>query len=64
MYLPLQVTAWIGTGILTIMTVVHFVVLCLYVRRRRRRESSVPYGQLEADATVQEESKTDKPVPV
>ena len=54
-YSSLQVTAWIGTGILTVMTVVHYVVLCLYIRHNRQRQYE--YGRLDSDATDQEESK-------
>ena len=54
-YSSLQATAWIGTGILTVMTVVHFVVLFLYIRHRRQRQYE--YGGLDSDATHQEESK-------
>ena len=51
----MQATAWIGTGILTVMTVVHFVVLFLYIRHHR--QGGYEYSQLETDATDQEDSK-------
>ena len=62
----LQTTAWMGTGILTIMAVVHFVLVVLYIRhcRQQGRESGVPYSHLKAEATDQEESKTEKAVAV
>ena len=58
-YATLQATAWIGTGILAVMTAVHFVVLFMYVRRHnQQRRENVPYHHVPIDdPNDQEEPK-------
>ena len=62
----LQTAAWIGTGILTIMAAVHFILVAVYIIHchQQGRESSVPYSHLEVVATDLEESKTEKAIAV